>query len=187
MLRQAPNIILVGEIRDLETAAIAINASLTGHLVFSTLHTNDAPSAVTRLTDMGVQSFLVATSVQAVLAQRLLRCNCTNCTEPFEADPADLKALNITPDQLEGRTLMRGRGCDVCKGSGYKGRRGAFELMVLNGEIRRLIFDDAPTEDIRKAAIANGMHTLAMDGTRKALQGLTTPEEVLRIAKADEH
>ena len=115
MLRQAPNIILVGEIRDYETAALAVNASLTGdHLVFSTLHTNDAPSAVTRLTDMGVKPFLVATSVQAVLAQRLLRINCQNCLEPFEAEPTQLAALNITAEQLEGRTLMRGRGCDRC-------------------------------------------------------------------------
>jgi type IV pilus assembly protein PilB len=185
MLRQAPNVILVGEIRDQETANIAINAALTGHLVFSTLHTNDAPSAITRLTDMGVPPFLVATSIQAVLAQRLMRVNCTNCNAPFEADPKQLAALKITPEMLEGRTLMHGSGCEKCKDSGYKGRRGAFELMVMNRELRNLAFDGASTVELRKAAVANGMTTLAMDGVRKVLQGVTTPEEILRIAKSD--
>ena len=186
MLRQAPNVILVGEIRDKETANIAINAALTGHLVFSTLHTNDAPSAITRLIDMGVAPFLVATSIQAVLAQRLMRTNCPKCSKPFDADPKHLKALNITPDQLEGRHLMRGEGCDFCNGSGYKGRKGVFELMQLNSHLRDLAFASSPTAEIRKAAIANGMHTLAMDGARKVLQGITTPEEVLRVAKTDD-
>ncbi|TVR45970.1 MAG: type II/IV secretion system protein [Planctomycetota bacterium] len=185
MLRQAPNVILVGEIRDHETANIAINAALTGHLVFSTLHTNDAPSAITRLTDMDVAPFLVATSIQAVLAQRLIRTNCAHCAEPFNADPKHLKALKITPEMLEGRTLMRGRGCEKCNFSGYKGRRGIYELMVMNGQIRQLAFDGATTDQVRAAAIANGMNTLAMDGVRKVLQGITTPEEVLRIAKQD--
>lgn len=185
MLRQAPNVILVGEIRDHETANIAINAALTGHLVFSTLHTNDAPSAITRLTDMDVAPFLVATSIQAVLAQRLMRTNCPDCAEPFEADPKHLKALNITPEMLEGRTLMRGKGCETCNYSGYKGRRGVYELMVMNGKLRNLAFEGATTDQIRAAAIANGMSTLAMDGVRKILQGITTPEEVLRVAKQD--
>ena len=185
MLRQAPNIILVGEIRDQETANIAINAALTGHMVFSTLHTNDAPSAITRLTDMDVAPFLVATSIQAVLAQRLIRTNCSHCAEPFTADPAYLKALKITPEMLEGRTLMRGRGCDKCNGSGYKGRMGIYELMVMNSELRTLAFEGATTDQVRAAAIANGMNTLAMDGVRKVLQGITTPEEILRMAKED--
>jgi type IV pilus assembly protein PilB len=185
MLRQAPNIILVGEIRDQETANIAINAALTGHLVFSTLHTNDAPSAITRLTDMGVAPFLVATSIQAVLAQRLMRTNCPKCAEPFVADPKHLKAIGVTAEHLEGRTLMRGKGCDHCGGSGYKGRKGVHELMVMNNEIRNLTFQNASTNDIRKAAIANGMYSLVMDGARKVLQGITTPEEVLRVCKSD--
>lgn len=186
MLRQAPEVILVGEIRDAETANIAINAALTGHLVFSTLHTNDAPGAITRLIDMGVPPFLVATSLQAVLAQRLIRINCPNCSEPAEADPKYLKAMRITDEQLAGRTLKRGKGCEVCNGSGYKGRKGVFELMTMNRQLRNLAFDRAPTTEIRKAAIANGMHTLSMDGARKVLEGLTTPEEVLRVAPADD-
>jgi type IV pilus assembly protein PilB len=185
MLRQAPNVILVGEIRDQETANIAINAALTGHLVFSTLHTNDASSAITRLTDMDVAPFLVATSIQAVLAQRLIRTNCSHCAEPYTPDPAHLTALKITPEMLEGRTLKRGRGCDVCNGSGYKGRMGIYELMVMNSELRALAFEGATTDQVRAAAIANGMNTLAMDGVRKVLQGITTPEEILRMAKQD--
>ena len=186
MLRQAPNVILVGEIRDAETAQIAIQASLTGHLVFSTLHTNDAPSAVTRLIDMGVQPFLVATSIQAVLAQRLVRANCPKCLEPFEPDPKHILALGLKPEQTAGRQWIHGRGCDHCKGTGYRGRRGIFELMVLNREIRDLAFNRGTASEIRRAAVANGMATLAMDGARKALQGVTTPEEVLRVAKQDD-
>ena len=186
MLRQAPNVILVGEIRDAETANIAIQAALTGHLVFSTLHTNDAPSAITRLIDMGVPPFLVATSIQAVVAQRLIRINCPNCLESFEPDPRQIELLGLKPDQLAERHFMHGKGCDTCKGSGYRGRRGIFEMMVMNRQLRELAFTKASTTEIRRAAIANGMHTLAMDGARKALQGITTPEEILRMAKSDE-
>ncbi len=186
MLRQAPNVILVGEIRDRETAQIAIQASLTGHLVFSTLHTNDAPSAITRLIDMGVAPFLVATSIQAVLAQRLVRSNCPKCMEPFDPDPKQLEALGLKREQMEGRRFMHGKGCDNCKGSGYRGRRGIFELMVMNRHLRELAFQKATAHEMRKGAIANGMATLAMDGARKALQGVTTPEEVLRMAKSDQ-
>jgi type IV pilus assembly protein PilB len=186
MLRQAPNVILVGEIRDEETARIAIQASLTGHLVFSTLHTNDAPSSITRLIDMNVQPFLVATSIQAVLAQRLVRKNCPKCLVPFEPEKKQLLALGLKPEQCQGRTFMRGKGCDHCKGSGYRGRGGIFELMVMNKAIRDLAFNKATASEIRKAAVANGMATLAMDGARKALQGFTTPEEVLRMAKAED-
>jgi type IV pilus assembly protein PilB len=185
MLRQAPNVILVGEIRDAETAQIAIQASLTGHLVFSTLHTNDAPNSITRLIDMGVPPFLVATSIQAVLAQRLVRTNCPKCMEPFEPDKDQLLALNLRPDQVGRGGFKRGRGCDHCKGSGYRGRRGIFEMMVMNRQLRDLAFAKASTAEIRRVAIANGMHTLAMDGARKAMQGITTPEEVIRMAKTE--
>jgi type IV pilus assembly protein PilB len=185
MLRQAPNVILVGEIRDAETAQIAIQASLTGHLVFSTLHTNDAPSAISRLIDMGVPPFLVATSIQAVLAQRLVRVNCPKCLEPFEPDPKHLAALGIKPELRQGRQFMHGKGCDHCKGSGYKGRRGIFELMNMSTQIRDLAFNKASSSQIRAAAVNNGMNTLAMDGVRKVLNGMTTPEEVVRMAKTD--
>lgn len=186
MLRQAPNIILVGEIRDVDTATIAINAALTGHLVFSTLHTNDAPSSISRLIDMGVPPFLVATSIQAVVAQRLIRTNCSNCAIPFTPEPRHLKALGITPQMIEGRTLKKGRGCDRCGDSGYKGRIGIFELMLMNNQIRNLAFEGGTTADIRKAAVSNGMNTLAMDGVRKILEGTTTPEEVLRVSKVED-
>ncbi|MBA3685695.1 MAG: type II/IV secretion system protein [Planctomycetes bacterium] len=185
MLRQAPNVILVGEIRDGATANIAIQAALTGHLVFSTLHTNDAPSAITRLIDMGVAPFLVATSIQAIVAQRLVRTNCPHCLEPFEPDPRQIELLDLKPEQLAGRRWMHGKGCDQCKGSGYRSRRGIFEMMVMTRQIRDLAFNRAPASEVRRAAIANGMCTLAMDGARKALQGITTPEEVLRMAKAE--
>ncbi len=186
MLRQAPNVILVGEIRDAETAQIAIQASLTGHLVFSTLHTNDAPSALTRLIDMGVPPFLVATSIQAVLAQRLIRTNCPKCLEPFMPDARQIELLKLRPEQLSNQQFKRGKGCDNCKGSGYRGRRGIFEMMTMNRTIRDLAFNKASTSEVRKAAIANGMNTLSMDGSRKALQGITTPEEVIRMAKTDD-
>ena len=185
MLRQAPNVILVGEIRDAETAQIAIQASLTGHLVFSTLHTNDAPSSITRLIDMGVQPFLVATSIQAVLAQRLIRAICPKCKEPFEPDPIHMEMLGIKKEHLQGRQIMHGRGCEHCKGTGYRGRRGIFELMVMNRNIRDLAFNKATASEVRKAAVANGMATLAMDGVRKVLNGITTPEEIVRMAKTD--
>ncbi|MBA3709916.1 MAG: type II/IV secretion system protein [Planctomycetes bacterium] len=186
MLRQAPNVILVGEIRDAETASIAIQASLTGHLVFSTLHTNDAPAAVTRLIDMGVAPFLVATSIQAVVAQRLLRTNCPKCLEAYHPDPAHMIAIGLKPEQYKDRTFMRGKGCDYCKGSGYRGRKGLFEMMVMNKQLRDLAFAKSTTTDIRRAAVANGMNTLAMDGARKALQGVTTCDEVMRMAQIDD-
>ncbi len=186
MLRQAPNVILVGEIRDAETAQIAIQASLTGHLVFSTLHTNDAPNAITRLIDMGVPPFLVATSIQAVLAQRLIRTNCPKCLEPFEPEARHVQLLNLKPEQIVHRSFKRGKGCDHCKGSGYRGRKGIFEMMVMNRQLRDLSFAKASTAEIRRVAISNGMNTLAMDGARKALQGVTTPDEVIRMAKTDD-
>jgi type IV pilus assembly protein PilB len=179
MLRQAPNIILVGEIRDHETAEIAIQASLTGHLVFSTLHTNDAPSAITRMVDIGVQPFLVASSVIAIMAQRLVRVVCPKCKEPDEPPTHELKAANLTPDRLAGATFMRGRGCSHCNHTGYRGRLGIFELMKMNGTLREMTFKREPTQAIRRQSRLLGMRTLLEDGVNKALKGITTLEEVL--------
>jgi type IV pilus assembly protein PilB len=169
MLRQAPNVILVGEMRDTETAQMGIQASLTGHLVFSTLHTNDAPGAVTRMIDMGVPAYLVASSVIAVLAQRLVRINCPKCKQPFQPLDTQLEAAGVTPEMLQGATLMKGRGCAHCQKSGYKGRLGIFELMVMTSRIRELAFQGAPTQDIRRAAVAQGMRVMFEDGVQKAL------------------
>ncbi|WP_428937560.1 GspE/PulE family protein [Fontivita pretiosa] len=186
MLRQAPNIILVGEIRDLEVAEVAIQAALTGHLVFSTLHTNDAPSAITRLIDMGVKPFLVASSIQAVMAQRLIRVLCPKCKQPDrEPDPMWLKLAGIQPSDLKDRIIYKPRGCDYCTGTGFRGRLGIFELMQMNNEIRSLAFERAPTNKIRKAALASGMKSLLMDGRLKVLNGLTTAEEVVKVAQVE--
>jgi type IV pilus assembly protein PilB len=179
MLRQAPNIILVGEIRDHETAEIAIQASLTGHLVFSTLHTNDAPSAITRMIDIGVQPFLVASSVIAMMGQRLVRIVCPKCKEPDEPAAHEIKAAGITPDRLATATFMRGRGCAHCNHTGYRGRLGIFEMMKMNGAIREMTFKREPTQAIRRAARLHGMRTLLEDGVIKALKGITTLDEVL--------
>jgi type IV pilus assembly protein PilB len=179
MLRQAPNIILVGEIRDRETAEIAVQASLTGHLVFSTLHTNDAPSAITRLVDIGVQPFLVASSVIAIMAQRLVRIVCPKCKAPDQPSSAEIKASGLTPEQLKNATFMRGRGCSHCNHTGYRGRKGIFEMMRLNSTIREMTFKREPTQTIRRQARLLGMRTLLEDGLQKALTGMTTLEEVL--------
>jgi type IV pilus assembly protein PilB len=179
MLRQSPNIILVGEIRDKETADMAIQASLTGHLVFSTLHTNDAPGALTRLIDIGVQPFLVASSVMAVMAQRLVRKICPKCQEPDEPDPHELKILGITPEKVKTATFMRGRGCNYCHHTGYRGRIGIFEMMQMNSTLREMSFRREPTQNIRRQARLFGMRTLLEDGVLKALKGVTTLEEVL--------
>jgi type IV pilus assembly protein PilB len=181
MLRQAPNIILVGEIRDNETAEIAVQASLTGHLVFSTLHTNDAPSAITRLTDIGVPPFLIASSVIAIMAQRLVRMVCPKCKEPDEPDAAELKAAGLTPDQLSHATFMRGRGCNHCYHTGYRGRLGIFEMLRMNSAMREMTFNRAPTQEIRRQSRLHGMRTLLEDGIDKAVRGITTMEEVLSI------
>jgi type IV pilus assembly protein PilB len=185
MLRQAPNIIMVGEIRDLETASIAINASLTGHLVFSTLHTNDAPSAVTRLVDIGVKKFLVASSVRAIMAQRLVRKICSQCVEPYEPTEDELRSLNLRPEQIEEASFKKGRGCDRCRGTGYKGRMGIFEICVLDDEIRRMINEGLGVSAIRQRARDLGMRTLREDGIRKVLAGMTTPEEVSSATMGD--
>lgn len=186
MLRQAPNVILVGEIRDEETASIAIEASLTGHLVFSTLHTNDAPSSVTRLIDMGIKPYLVSASVIAILAQRLIRKICESCKETYEPDKNKMKAAGITEEIADGKTFYRGRGCAKCNQTGYKGRVGIYELLKLNSELRHAIFKNEPTHVIREIALKAGMHTLLMDGVRKVFAGMTSVEEVLRVAKSAE-
>lgn len=178
-LRQDPDIIMVGEIRDLETAEIAIQASLTGHLVFSTLHTNDAPGAVTRLIDMGVEPFLIASTLESVLSQRLLRTICQNCREPYDADPALLAQLGLSPEMLGERHLYHGVGCGVCHQTGYKGRRGIFEYLRVSEPIRELINERKPTVLIRQRAIELGMRTLRDDGIRCMLDGTTTADEVL--------
>jgi type IV pilus assembly protein PilB len=186
MLRQAPNIILVGEIRDLEVAEVAIQAALTGHLVFSTLHTNDAPGAITRLIDMGVKPFLVASSIQAVMAQRLIRVLCPKCKQPDrEPDPMWLKLAGITPNDIKDKTLYKPRGCDYCTGTGFRGRIGIFEMMLLNSEIRNLAFERAPSNKIRKAALASGMKSLLQDGRLKVLNGTTTAEEIVKVAQVE--
>ncbi len=186
MLRQAPNVILIGEIRDLETAEIAINASLTGHLCFSTLHTNDAPSAITRLIDIGVKPFLVASSCRALMAQRLVRKVCRNCAEPATASDREKRLLQITDADLEGATLMKGRGCAECSMTGYKGRMGIFEIFVIDDEVRKMIYDKVSSVQIREYARAHGMRTLREDGLRKAYAGMTTLEEVARVTIGDE-
>jgi type IV pilus assembly protein PilB len=184
MLRQAPNVILVGEIRDRETAEMAIQAALTGHLVFSTLHTNDAPSAIGRLINMGVPPFLVSSSIQAVLAQRLVRVICPECKEPVEQDVALMKAVGMREEQIRDTQLYQGTGCESCKHRGYRGRRAIYEIMVMNNRLRDLTFNQASTDDIRNQAIKDGMHTLMMDGVRKIIEGATTPGEVRAVAKS---
>jgi type IV pilus assembly protein PilB len=185
MLRQAPNIILVGEIRDREVGEVAIQAALTGHLVFSTLHTNDAPSAIARLIDMGIKPFLVASSIQAIMAQRLIRLICENCKEPDPApDPYTLRLLGMNPEDAAGR-IYRGRGCKRCSQTGYRGRKGIFEMVLMNNEMRELAFNRAPTNQLRKAARAAGMRNLLEDGKIKILRGETTPEEIARITQAE--
>lgn len=186
MLRQAPNVILVGEMRDLETAQMGIQASLTGHLVFSTLHTNDAPSAVTRLIDMGVQAYLVSSSVVAIMAQRLVRVVCQKCKHPYTPPQSLIEAAGITPEMAAKATFAKGTGCGNCQGSGFRGRLGIFELMMMSPKIRELTFNAAPTEQIRRAAIGEGMKTLYWDGIDKVCRGVTTLEEVLRAAKRTE-
>ncbi|MDQ2824892.1 MAG: Flp pilus assembly complex ATPase component TadA [Verrucomicrobiota bacterium] len=185
MLRQAPNIIMIGEIRDLETASIATNASLTGHLVFSTLHTNDAPSAVARLIDIGVQPFLVASSVRAIMAQRLVRRLCSNCKKPGELSETELRALRIEAGQLQEAEVMKPVGCDQCRNTGYKGRMGIFEIFIIDDDVRHMINKRSSTLLLRQKARELGMRTLREDGVRKVLAGLTSAEEVISITIGD--
>ena len=184
ILRQDPDVIMIGEIRDLETAEIAIHASLTGHLVFSTLHTNDAASAATRLIDMGIEPFLVSSSVVAVLAQRLVRKVCKNCRQAYQPEDEELIRLGIVPPKMHP-IFYRGPGCAACSQTGYRGRTGIYELMVMDDEIRRLIGAKADATAIKQAAIAKGMITLKDDGADKVFHGITTTEEVMRITQQD--
>jgi type II secretory ATPase GspE/PulE/Tfp pilus assembly ATPase PilB-like protein len=183
MLRQAPNVVLVGEIRDKETSEIAVQAALTGHLVFSTLHTNDAPSALTRLIDMGVAPFLVASSVQAVQAQRLIRTICPECKEQYDEDPNRLRAVGLRDEQFAGRQLWRGKGCKACNSIGFKGRKGIYEIMTMNTRLREMCFSKGTTDALRDQARRDGMHTLLEDGLRKVLDGWTTLDEIVAEAK----
>jgi len=187
MLRQAPNIIMVGEIRDKETAQIAINASLTGHLVLSTLHTNDAPGAIARLADIGVQPFLVSSALRAVMAQRLVRKLCGVCKQPTELSDYEARTLNLDTAQLTKATPMKPVGCDKCKGRGFRGRMGIFEIMVTDDEIRQMINHGATTIQLRQRTRELGMRTLREDGIRKVLAGLTTAEEVISSTMGDDH
>ncbi len=183
MLRQAPNTILVGEMRDDETASMGIQASLTGHLVFSTLHTNDAPTAITRMVDMGVPAYLVASSVIAVTAQRLVRVICSRCRQEYTPRDSELEEAGITPEMAAKATFARGKGCGHCQKGGYRGRTGLHEMMIVSSKIREMIFDNKSATDIRKVAISEGMKTLYVDGIDKVLKGMTTLEEVFRVAK----
>ncbi len=185
ILRQAPNIIMIGEIRDLETASIAINASLTGHLVFSTLHTNDAPSAVTRLIDIGVKPFLVASSTRALMAQRLVRKVCKQCAAPHIPSETEMRTLAIDQNAAQNATFMKGKGCSNCSNTGYRGRMGIFEVFVIDDEARKLIYEKVPSSVLRSRAREMGMRTLREDGVRKVLAGLTTPDEVVRATVGD--
>ena len=187
MLRQAPNIVMLGEIRDEETASIAINASLTGHLVLSTLHTNDAPSAIARLVDIGVQPFLVSSAVRAVMAQRLVRKLCGNCKAPGELSEYEMRALGLDAAQLARATPMKAVGCEKCRGKGFRGRMGIFEIFVADDEIRQMINRNATTLQLRHRTRELGMRTLREDGIRKVLAGLTTADEVISSTMGDEH
>ena len=186
ILRQDPDVVLIGEIRDRETAQIAVQASMTGHLVLSTLHTNDASGAVTRLVDMGVEPFLITGSLMGVLAQRLVRKTCTHCREAY-TPPADaLRRLELDPEQHGAITLYRGRGCDFCRGTGYRGRTGVFSLLVMNDRLRGLVLAGASSDQLRAAAVADGMRLLYGDALQKVLDGVTTVEELFRVVRTSE-
>ncbi|MBW2317954.1 MAG: type II secretion system protein GspE [Desulfobacterales bacterium S7086C20] len=183
IVRQDPDVILVGEIRDLETAKISIQSALTGHLVFSTLHTNDSASAITRMIDMGIEPFLVSSSVIAILAQRLVRVICNDCKEPYDPDEESLKSIGLSPGDLEGRKLYRGRGCPPCLHTGYKGRMGIFEFMFFDDDIKNLILKSSDANTIKRKAVENRMITIRQDGAQKVLDGITTIEEVFRVTQ----
>ena len=183
MLRQAPNVILVGEMRDQETASMGIQASLTGHLVFSTLHTNDAPSAVTRMIDMGVPAYLVASSVVAILAQRLVRTICPKCRAKYKPTAQEISEAGMPAEMVETATFMKGTGCNSCQQSGFRGRMGIYEMLMIDSQVRELIFRQASSQEIRNLAVEKGMDTLYVDGLSKVAQGFTTFSEVMRVAK----
>jgi len=179
-LRQDPDVVMVGEVRDLETAEIAAQASLTGHLVFSTLHTNDAPSSIARLLDLGVEPFLVTATVEGVVAQRLVRRICENCKTPFEPTEDQLMELKLTPEDVHGKQFHYGRGCNKCNKTGYRGRTGIYEIMVFNDEIRELIMNHASTNVLRSAAQKAGMVLLRENGMAAIYNGVTTIEEIVK-------
>jgi general secretion pathway protein E len=186
VLRQDPDVVMVGEIRDVETAKIAIQAALTGHLVFSTLHTNDSCAAITRLLDMGIEPFLVSSSLIAVMAQRLVRRICTACAVPYTPSMEELRQLGVASDRLEGNTVYRtGPGCAECKRTGYRGRTGIHELLIIDDDVRNLIMKAADSATIRRAAASRGMTSLREDGAEKLLAGMTTVEEILRVTQED--
>jgi type IV pilus assembly protein PilB len=185
-LRQDPDIILVGEIRDLETAQIAVQSSLTGHLVFSTLHTNDAPSSIARLLDLGMEPFLLTATLEAIVAQRLVRKICTNCKEEFVPNEQQLMELGLLPENIAGRTLFFGKGCDYCNHTGFRGRVGIFETMVMDDELRELIMKHASTNVLRQEARKRGMRSLRESGLLTLYDGITTIEEVVRETLAEE-
>jgi type IV pilus assembly protein PilB len=184
-LRQDPDIIMVGEIRDFETAEIAVKAALTGHLVLSTLHTNDAPSTVSRLLNMGIEPFLVASSVNLIGAQRLVRKLCAECKGPVEVPRQNLIDVGIPPDECDGVKAMRGSGCRVCNNTGYKGRIAVYEMMVCNEEVREFILNGASTLELKREAVRNGMKTLRMSAVTKFREGMTSLEEVVRVTAPD--
>jgi type II secretory ATPase GspE/PulE/Tfp pilus assembly ATPase PilB-like protein len=187
ILRQDPNVIMVGEVRDLETAEIAIRAALTGHLVFSTLHTNDAPSAFTRLIDMGIEPFLVASSVEAIMAQRLVRTICKHCKTEQKVERDYLRKIGFPEDEIETAKFYKGAGCEACRQFGYQGRLGIYEILIVNEAIRPLVLSRAAASTIAQRAIEQGMRTLRMDGWNKVRAGLSTIEEVLRVTQTEEH
>lgn len=186
ILRQDPDIVMVGEIRDLETGEIAIQASLTGHLVFTTLHTNDAPSSIARLLDLGLEPFLVTATLEGIVAQRLVRRICTNCKTEFRPSEEQLMELNLTPEEVGDKTFHYGKGCEQCNNTGYRGRQGLFEIMAFNDELRDLVMNHASTSVLREAAKRNGMHTLRENGLMSIFEGITTIEEVVRETLAAE-
>jgi type IV pilus assembly protein PilB len=184
-LRQDPNIVMVGEIRDYDTASIAVKAALTGHLVLSTLHTNDAPSTIGRMIDMGIEPFLVSSSVNLVLAQRLVRRICASCRRPIQLNPEVLRELQLDPQEAAGAMLSDGAGCVDCNNTGYRGRQGVYEVMALTPRLRDLILERAPASEVKQAAIEGGMLTLRRDALEKLKRGITTAEEVLKETAAD--
>jgi len=184
ILRQDPDVIMVGEIRDSETAEIAIQAALTGHLVFSTLHTNDSFGALTRLVDMGIEPFLVSSSVMAVLAQRLVRVLCTDCREPHTPSASELNRIGLTPAQCS-RPIYRAKGCRACRNTGYRGRSAVHELMVVDDDVRDLVMKKADASSIRRVCTSKGMKILRQDGAERVLAGQTTIEELLRVTQED--
>jgi general secretion pathway protein E len=182
-LRHDPDVIMVGEVRDLETAEIAIQASLTGHLVFSTLHTNDSAGAMTRLVDMGIEPFLISSSVTAVLAQRLVRVICRACKGPVQLTSERLGEIGLSPQDVPGGITYRGSGCAECLHTGYRGRTGIYELLVMSDDIRKLVVERADANQIKRAACEGGMKTLRHNGAAKVIRGVTTIEEVLRVTQ----